>query len=136
MQTFLPYPNFSRSAKVLDVKRLGKQRVECLQILKVLRGETNKWQNHPAVRMWRGYEECLADYGTVICLEWMGRDYKDTCLNKIYDLRVTDEVIMPPWLGDERLHSSHRSNLLRKNYDWYSYFQWKESPDLPYYWPV
>ena len=33
MQTFLPYSNFYKSAKVLDQKRLGKQRVEVLQLL-------------------------------------------------------------------------------------------------------
>lgn len=36
MQTFLPFPHFTMSAQVLDKKRLGKQRVETLQILKVL----------------------------------------------------------------------------------------------------
>ena len=33
MQTFLPYADFAQSAKVLDMKRLGKQRVEVLQLL-------------------------------------------------------------------------------------------------------
>lgn len=37
MQTFLPFPNFTMTALVLDQKRLGKQRVECLQILKTLK---------------------------------------------------------------------------------------------------
>ena len=37
MQTFLPNFLYKESARVLDNKRLGKQRVECLQILKVLR---------------------------------------------------------------------------------------------------
>lgn len=36
MNTFLPYPSFKDSAKCLDNKRLGKQRVECLQILRTL----------------------------------------------------------------------------------------------------
>lgn len=36
MQTFLPFPDFKQSAQCLDNKRLGKQRVECLQILKAL----------------------------------------------------------------------------------------------------
>lgn len=35
MQTFLPYANFEASAKVLDYKRLGKQRVEAKQILEI-----------------------------------------------------------------------------------------------------
>ena len=33
MQTFLPFPDFQQSAAVLDRVRLGKQRVEALQIL-------------------------------------------------------------------------------------------------------
>lgn len=36
MQTFLPYPNIIQSAQCLDNKRLGKQRVEALQILKAI----------------------------------------------------------------------------------------------------
>ena len=32
MQTFLPYADFKRSAESLDNKRLGKQRVEAMQI--------------------------------------------------------------------------------------------------------
>lgn len=39
MQTFLPYPNFIGSAKVLDSRRLGKQRVENLQIMQALLGK-------------------------------------------------------------------------------------------------
>lgn len=39
MQTFLPYASYAKSASVLDNKRLGKQRVETLQILQVLLGE-------------------------------------------------------------------------------------------------
>ena len=38
MQTFLPYPDFTQSAKTLDYRRLGKQRVEAWQILNALRG--------------------------------------------------------------------------------------------------
>ena len=37
MQTFMPYPSFSRSASVLDRQRLCKQRVESLQILDALK---------------------------------------------------------------------------------------------------
>jgi hypothetical protein len=29
MQTFLPYKSFSKTAKVLDRQRFGKQRAEC-----------------------------------------------------------------------------------------------------------
>lgn len=33
MTTFLPYADFTETAKVLDRARLGKQRVETLQIV-------------------------------------------------------------------------------------------------------
>jgi hypothetical protein len=36
VQTFLPYPDFERTAEVLDDRRLGKQRVEVLQILNAI----------------------------------------------------------------------------------------------------
>lgn len=36
MQTFLPVADFEKAATFLDYKRLGKQRVECLQILNIL----------------------------------------------------------------------------------------------------
>jgi hypothetical protein len=31
MQTFLPYPGFDESARALDDRRLGKQRVETMR---------------------------------------------------------------------------------------------------------
>jgi hypothetical protein len=34
VQTFLPYADFAESARVLDRARLGKQRVEALQVLR------------------------------------------------------------------------------------------------------
>ena len=36
MQTFLPYENFDDSMQSLDNLRLGKQRVEALQIIKAI----------------------------------------------------------------------------------------------------
>ena len=36
MQTFLPYSNFQKSAEVLDWRRLGKQRVEGMQIINTI----------------------------------------------------------------------------------------------------
>ena len=133
MQTFLPYPEFDRSATCLDRQRLGKQRVECLGILKALR-DGGGWSNHPAAKMWRGYENALVDYGVAVCREWIGRGYNDTCLAKIEAYR-NGASINPPWLGDLRLHDSHRSNLLRKDDAHYSANGWTVGPELPYSWP-
>lgn len=140
MQTFLPYPSFTESAHSLCRLRLGKQRVEVLQILKAINGESKGWTNHPAVRMWRGHENALVRYGETVCMEWKRRGYKDTCLKKIqsyYDDTQSDDL--PEWIDD--ICSSHRSALLAKNPEHYKQFGWKEEPmdltlkPLPYYWP-
>jgi Pyrimidine dimer DNA glycosylase len=59
VQTFLPYPNFAASAAVLDDRRLGKQRVEALQVLRAVAREAYGWKRHPVVRTWMGYPEAI-----------------------------------------------------------------------------
>jgi len=140
MQTFLPYADFSLSASVLDYRRLGKQRVEALQIYNALvdnptlQGNKYKgWLNHPAVLMWKGYEEALLLYKNKMIEEWRDvRKYNNT----MEIVEVPDSIKMPPWVGDERVHASHRSNLLRKDFEFYSKFGWQEDTDLEYYWAV
>lgn len=132
MQTFLPYPDFRMSAICLDQKRLGKQRVECIQILNAMDG--GGWKNHPATVMWRGFVPALAAYGMAICKEWMERGYKDTCRWKL-ESHCIPEYLLPPWIGGP-IHASHRSNLLRKMPEYYGHFGWTESNDLEYVWPV
>ena len=83
MQTFLPYPSFAESARVLDRARLGKQRVETYQILRANAGLTRGWVHHPAAVMWRGHSAALAEYGAAMCREWIERGYNDTLLDKI-----------------------------------------------------
>lgn len=137
MQTFLPYPDFLASARVLDNRRLGKQRVETLQILNALTNPSYGWQNHPAVKMWRGHVPLLAVYGLAICHEWIKRGYRDTCTDKINAFTTSDLITdQPAWLGNDAFHASHRSNLLRKEPEHYSQFHWTDGPDLPYVWPV
>lgn len=137
MQTFLPFPDFSTSARCLDNRRLGKQRVETLQILNALTNPSYGWQNHPAVKMWKGHTDALAIYGVAICSEWIKRGFNDTCLPKIQSFTSPDIITSTPsWLGSEPFHASHRSNLLRKEPAHYSQFLWTESPDLPYVWPT
>lgn len=131
MQTFLPYPNFVESAKCLDYRRLGKQRVEVKQILNALKNGGG-WSNHPAVKMWQGFELTLAKYGNVMIIEWEKRGYKNT----MEFFPCHDNCPLPPWLGDEKFHSSHRANLLRKDPDFYGKYGWKESPTEGYFWPT
>lgn len=136
MQTFLPYADFVQTAKVLDNKRLGKQRVEAYQILNTLMGNSKGWVNHPAVKMWKGYESVLCLYGIAICNEWINRGFKDTLLERFIRTQKNYINIWPSWLGNENFHASHRSNLLRKDYVFYSKYGWVEDSTLPYVWPV
>lgn len=134
MQTFVPYPDFAESARVLDRQRLGKQRVETLQLLKALAGETKGWVNHPAAQMWRGHENALVQYGIAVCDEWIARGYKDSCREKIAAYGCSAPLVMPSWWGREDVHSSHRSNLLRKDPVHYGQFDWGEPDNMEYVW--
>lgn len=128
--------------------------MEAYQLLKVNFGigKRNKngnlaWSNHPAAKMWKGYERVLWSYTKAIIDEWKSRGYKDTVQEKM-DILVSENISRfvcvtcpdnyprPPWLGLEELHSSHRSALLYKDYEYYKQFNWKEEPKIDYIWPV
>jgi Pyrimidine dimer DNA glycosylase len=131
MQTFLPYPDFQASLECLDPKRLGNQ---VYREAKTLLG--GGWPNHPASKMWRGYEDALAQYMLVglRVLAKRGLRYPHhTEIIRKFDYNTT---VMPPWLGNEEFHASHRSNLLRKNELFYRQWGWTEPIDLPYIWPT
>lgn len=161
MQTFLPYSDFTKSAQCLDNKRLGKQRIEAWQIYQTLqkgkykecscgcnevfnghcvgcgsKAKITAWYNHPAVRMWKGYEFALLEYGKIICEEWLNRGYKDTLWIKFWqELGNTNfKIKYPSWLGNKKFHDAMKSNLLKKDKSHYSKFGWKVKENLPYVW--
>lgn len=149
MQTFLPYPDFEASARALDQKRLGKQRVETIQVVRALTRPGYGWASHPAVLMWKGFEEALGRYGFTCCAVWTELGHGDTCaLTIATDLRaagigavrsqaeLTAAGALPPWLGDDDLHRSHQSSLLRKDPEHYGPLFPGVPDDLPYVWPV
>jgi pyrimidine dimer DNA glycosylase len=145
MQTFLPYPDFLASAHVLDRQRLGKQRVETLQILRALELPDYGWQNHPAVRMWRGRTPALVRYGLDCVRVWTGRGHDDSTARQIAEFApwvgelsqadLRRESLLPGWLGDERLHRSHRSQLLAKDPEFYRPLFPETAEGLDYFWP-
>lgn len=140
MQTFVPHDSFTESARILDMRRLGKQRVETLQIIQALIPVTGRknhgWRNHPATKMWQDNISGLAAYGVAVCDEWISRGYKDTCREKIIAHIQPDPEDLPVWWGDMRVHDSHKSNLLRKDFVFYSQYRWSVPNDAPYYWPI
>jgi len=133
MQTFLPYENFEQTARCLDYRRLGKQRVEARQIWNILTGnaKSNAWAHHPAVLMWKGFDKALAMYHNVIIEEWIKRGYN----NNMTFIDIEQNVQLPKWIGNEMFHRSHQSNLLRKDFNYYSQFNWDISDNLEYVWP-
>jgi hypothetical protein len=140
MQTFMPYSNYFLSAAVLDRSRLGKQRVECLQIAKAISDPGYGWQSHPAVNMWRNDPRGLYLYATAIVRAWRMRGYRDGgTLQKIQVAigeRIWDGDNYPFWMGDDAVHSSHRAALLAKDFEHYSQWGWLEEPKIAYVWPT
>ena len=141
MQTFLPYPSFAESAAALDTARLGKQRVETLQLLRANTVPGYGWRNHPAAKMWRGYLPALTAYGLAMTDAWIAAGRPDTVRPQLLqfapdvDGMHESELEMPPWLGDEAFHLSYRSNLVRKDAAFYRPRFGDVPDDLPYIWP-
>lgn len=133
MQTFLPYADFEDTFAVLDDKRIGNQVYR--EGLTLARGG---WKNHPASKMWWGYEYALVQYclAGLIELARRGRKY----WHHFYTFEEMKKQLPntgdPWWLGDERLHSSHRAALLYKDEYHYCAYGWTENPALNYWWPT
>ena len=137
MQIFLPYNDFRKSLRVLDNKRLGKQRVETYQIISAitrrpkLDGTPYKgWLNHPCTIMWKDYVPALKLYLNYSIDEWVARGFKNTMNMESFE----EDIVYPHWFGDDKFHSSHRANLLKKEPDFYNQYGWTEDPTNPYVW--
>lgn len=127
MQIFLPYLTYDMCARVLDRQRLGKQRVECKQIMMAIDGETKAWANHPVVKMWKPYPQSLLRYAIAACDEWIARGYRDN-LRKWFRARQKRELILSPEWLTMHLASQYRGLLLYKDPEWYGQFGWRDHP--------
>jgi hypothetical protein len=130
VQTFVPYADFNKSASSLDNKRLNKQLLEGRQIYKILASNQSKgaWVNHPAVKMWRGYDNALFKYLFSIKDECDGRGIStEKNWNALIEMHEWNwnrggNIVDPPWWGDSRVHQSHRNNLYIKDPEHYAKF--------------
>ncbi|HPI82226.1 MAG TPA: MSMEG_6728 family protein [Candidatus Paceibacterota bacterium] len=149
MQTFLPFSDFRKSAEVLDKRRCWKQVVEASQIIDCLEGKKVGWRNHPAVKMWDGYENLLKHYYNVFleyCLTVHKINTKMQYRNCLYSYGYDGKLIItehaynskPFWFGQEPFHRAMRSRLIEKDPGFYG-------PKFPndrgynnsqYWWPV
>lgn len=130
MQTFLPFKSFVNTARTLDNKRLNKQILECYQILKVISSNDPHagWRNHPAVKMWRGYEKSLWNYTMCMVDEAVIRGIRtDGNMRNLLALREnvghTWASGDPKWMDDKtimaRVTTTHKANLYRKDPEQY-----------------
>lgn len=124
----------------LDSRRLGKQRVEAIQIARNLLNISKGagWKNHPAVLMWKGYEPFLVVEYLKLCLsEWESRGYKNikTLVHfaELSEAVAGREVVRPHWITPEFIEA-HRSNLIRKDRDFYKRLFPDTQEGLPYVW--
>jgi hypothetical protein len=155
--TFLIDPDFTTSAKLLDYRRLGKQRLEAKQIVNILenyyewdlindngnlklvsRVKKQGFNKHTAVMMWWGYVDALKHYYNIIVTEWVRRGYKNTM--QLYDVNL-EKIVYPPWLKWNALYYSHRARLCEKNPNFYSFLKgsYPEQYDkynYTYLWPT
>lgn len=148
MQTFVPFADIDESAESLDNKRLNKQLLEGRQIYSILSSQrtTGGWVNHPAVKMWRNYDNALFAYLTGIASECNRRGIAtEKNWNALCDMHESnwdrgDNVVMPPWWGDNRVHESHRNNLYVKDPDYYAEFSLANRiaccDKCNYFWPT
>jgi len=125
----MPYSDFKMSVECLDYKRLGKQRVEAMQTYNQVTKGKGGYPHHPVNKMWQGYPDALAYYHNLCIEEWVSRGYKNTM-----ELLPVGFINVPDWVGNRSLHASHRSNLLRKDQEFYSQYGWVEPTDLAYVW--
>lgn len=159
MNTFLPHPEFAEAVWVLDNKRLGKQRVECIQLLLALwyperKHYTALWEtlgyatcdpsrtkppaylNHPCTRMWAGYEVALLRYLGACLREWEQRGFENLRCDQFWGIVIEPlrGCRMPGWLGGP-IHANHRGLLLGKDPVWYGQWGWAEKPVEKAWWP-
>jgi len=124
MQTFITDYDFSKSAKNLDRKRLGSQIYEGIHILASLLDKNEDLinpkrdvSNHPAAKLWIGYERELMNYIKVHMVEWADRGYSSD-INIGNYLMLAAYILpfdnVPYWVTDE-LIETHRSVLVKKD---------------------
>lgn len=143
MQTYLPFTDFTWSARCLDTETLDQQRVDTYQIMRALLGGQGD-VNHPAALMWQGHERALLAYQQAFCHEWTTvRGNEDATWDKTRAVflehipnPMAKPLIPPSWLGNVDFHISHQSNLLRKDETHYRPWFPGIRNDHIYVWPV
>lgn len=134
MQVFISMPTFKESAKVLDSRRMNKQIMECNQIYRAIKGETDGWKNHCVTRLWWEYPEELMMFANDCYWELVqNRGGNPVKPYKWMSLKRPSKSEMPHFIKLDWWLSAMRSHLLAKDFDHYSKFNWTEEPKHGYY---
>ena len=143
LQTFLPYPNFYKSASCLDKKRLNCQIKEANQIIniilrkmKIKRDGKKGWLNHPVLKIWsdkdgKYYLKQLIDYTDAMWImadilgidnkTWLKRRYKILVTYRKHENKFGKEGLIK-W--SRKFHDTIKANLIRKDEKHYNkYFK-------------
>jgi hypothetical protein len=144
LNTFMPWDDFTWSARCLHDDQLEQQRNETLQIMHALLYGGSGSDEDPGVLMWQGHERALLAYQQAVCHEWSSvRGYPDDCWDKtrliFLDVCVdpmATPLIPPVWMGNLDLHISHQSALLRINETHYRRHFPGIKTDHWFVWPV
>ena len=144
VNTFITSPSLEKCAKNLDNLRLGKQRVECIQLISFIENTNNKgFKNHPVLIMWKEHVTALKVYCNFMIREFIARGFENTI--PIYELDETkivfydnifneetglteiikpqiekDSIVFPIWFNWNPLILTHQASLLKKNNNYYS----------------
>lgn len=135
MQVFLPYRSFRQSALCLDTRRLNKQIIELKQIIKASVKGFGAWSNHLIVRAWRDHESALIIYGLQCCIEYTKRTGKTHATEAWFKALISDNCVfkndkryLPDWCYCLEITNQYKANLLAKDPDHYSQFNWQVQP--------
>lgn len=121
MQTFLPYPDYEKSAAALDYRRLGSQINEVQTIAGyLLEIHQGNYRTHPAVQAWEGCTMQLITFGLVCEDEWESRGYKRRTNRAKLEWMLTcaaedENTERPVWFGHEPLHLQYQGLLVFKD---------------------
>lgn len=141
-QVYMPYSDFTMTARCLDNKRLNKQITEAKQVFTFVEYGYGFQGNPSPYKMWEGCGNAIGLYILALYSEWQNRWFtKQRGGNKehkagefvLYDRNwnAVKDIVYPKWYTDEKVFSSYRSALLYKDFDWYSKFGWSEAPAVP-----
>jgi hypothetical protein len=145
--TWLTYRSWGRTAADLENATLKLQMRNSVTIMDILTGikPDHPKANHPAVKMWQGYEYALGIQCMSLGMEWTFKRGFAECeefwamsraIKEIKKVERDFAYEVPPWSRDAYLLLSHRSNLYRRDPVTYK-GKWKKCPEnWPYLWPV